>query len=101
MWGWLSSIVDSLASIVESVLEIPSLIIDFFTELLSYLNPFSENFILKILFDWISDLLKEIFVPDTALINQQFNNTISNLKGRLGITMYNLDNLFDKSAKNL
>lgn len=68
-------------------------------DLLSYLNPFSENFILKILFDWIKDLIYEVFVPDTELINEQFNNTVSNLKGRLGITMYNLDNLFDTSAK--
>lgn len=56
---------------------------------------------MKILFDWISDLIYEVFVPDTELINQQFNNTVSNLKGRLGITMYNLDNLFEDSAAPL
>lgn len=119
MWGFLSGIVDKLTDIVEGIFSLPSLIvdgitkylnpfsedfilipiIDFFTELLSYLNPFSEDFILKILFDWIAGLLEDLFVPDTQLINQQFNNTISNLKGRIGITMYNLDNLFDTSAK--
>ena len=72
---------------------------EFLVEISDYLNPFSDNFILKIFFEWIKELLEEIFIPDTEAINTQFNNTISNLKGRLGITMYNLDNLFDKSAK--
>lgn len=51
-------------------------IIDFFSNLISYVNPLSENFLGKKLIELFSDLLKYLFVPTQdqfSEINDKFN----------------------------
>lgn len=116
----MSSVVDWLTNIAESILQIPieigkkiaeifepildwlnptsdnfilKKILDFFIELLSYLNPFSDKFILKILFDWISDLLHKIFVPDTEKLKSQFDLMLEHISSKLGLSFDTLNEL--------
>ena len=48
-------------------------------ELLSYINPFSENFFVYKLIELLGDLLQGLFVPD----ENYFNSNIENLKTSL------------------
>lgn len=52
---------------------------------MSYLNPFSDNFILKIFFEWITDLLETIFVPDVEQIRSDFNTMLNTTREKLGL----------------
>jgi len=56
-------------------------VLDFFGELLSYINPFSDNFILKKLFEWTGnfftalwDLFVSLFVPEEDYFSQKIDN---------------------------
>lgn len=46
----------------------------------------------------IVDGIKSIFVPDTAVIEAQFNETMGGLRERLGIDVFDLDSLFSASS---
>lgn len=51
-------------------------IIDFLANIISYINPFHENFLGKKLVQLIGDLLKGLFVPQEDF----FSNTTNELK---------------------
>ena len=99
MWGWLSSVVDWLADIVESIISLPIKIGEaiggIFYDLFNWLNPFSDDFILKIFFEWITDLLKEIFVPDTEQIKSNFNDMLESVSNSFGISFDSLEEFTD------
>ena len=71
----MSGIIDKLTSIVEGVVSLPITIAEYLLQ-----------------------ILHEIFVPDTDVINQQFNTTMENLKEKIGVTIFDLDNLFSSSG---
>lgn len=61
-------------------------VLDFFVTLLDCLNPFSENFFLKVLFEWIGnffsalwDLFIGLFVPE----EDYFTNKINDMKYKI------------------
>ncbi len=59
---------------------------NFFADLLDYLNPFSENFILKILFNWIGNFftaLWELFVGLFVPEENYFTDRINDMKYRV------------------
>ena len=43
--------------------------------------------------------IKDIFVPDTAVIEQEFNALLDKLEDKMGIFQYDLDNLFADSMQ--
>lgn len=54
-------------------------VISFLGELLSYINPFSENFFVYKLIDLLGDLLQWLFVPEDGY----FDNQINDLKAKI------------------
>ena len=61
-------------------------VLNFLGNILSYLNPFSENFILKTLFEWIGnfftslwDFFIRLFVPE----DDYFSNKINDMKNKI------------------
>lgn len=46
----------------------------------------------------ILDGIKDIFIPDTAVIEAEFNSLLDSIKMKLGIDIYDLDNLFQSST---
>lgn len=46
----------------------------------------------------IVDGIKGLFVPDTAVIEAKFNDTMGGLKERLGIDVFDMDSLFSASS---
>ena len=83
--SWFSSIIDSIINLPNRILEGLATTIENITQILSYLNPLSDNFILKDLLDWLNpfsenffvykliellgDLLEFLFVPSEDVIN--------------------------------
>lgn len=51
-------------------------VLNFFTDIISYINPFSENFFGYKLIEFLGDLLKKLFVPSEDRIDA-IKNTIS------------------------
>ena len=47
---------------------------------------------------YLIEILEDIFVPDTEVINQQFNTTMNNLKNKIGINIYDLNLLFSSAG---
>ena len=97
----MSSIVDFIASILESIISLPLKIVEAFG-----LDTLFENVTnwLKDIFDKIVDLpktildgIKSIFIPDVAEINTLFNETMQDLKNKIGIEVFDLENLFSSS----
>lgn len=70
MWGWLSGIGSKLSSLKESIVSLPASLIKG---------------------------IKGIFVPDTEVIQGEFDKLLGGLKSKLGIDVYNFDNLFSSS----
>lgn len=97
----MSRIVDFIASILESIISLPLKIVEAFG-----LDTLFENVTnwLKDIFNKIADLpitilngIKSIFIPDTVEINNQFNSTMQDLKNKIGIEVFDLENLFSSS----
>lgn len=49
-------------------------VIDFLGNIISYVNPLSENFLGKKIVELVRDVLVDIFVPDNELINSKIEN---------------------------
>ena len=93
MWGWLDSVVDGLASIWQSISDIPSKIADKLSNFFSDL----KDAILG-LPDLILEGIKGIFIPDTAEIEAKLDATVDNISSQLGVQFNTLDRLFDREV---
>ena len=54
-------------------------------ELLSYINPFSENFFVYKLIDLLEDLLKNLFIPSTEFLTDWFDELKEWIENKFGI----------------
>ena len=71
----MSSVVDGLSSIWESIKNLPSAIID-----------------------GILEGIKSIFIPDTDEIESKLDATVDNISSQLGVQFNTLDRLFDREV---
>ena len=63
-------------------------VISFLSDLLSYINPFSENFIGYKLIELLGDLLKWLFIPSDDYFTSNFNNMKDSLLSKLSYSSY-------------
>lgn len=77
--SWLSKIFNSILNIPNSIVQglaVPINVIkgllDNIFNLLDVLNPFSENFILKLLFEELGEFLKGLFVPSLDCFSELY-----------------------------
>ena len=64
-------------------------------EVLSYINPFSENFFVYKLIDLLIDALKSLFIPEEGFLSNYFNELKEWFSARLGFLSYPLDLILD------
>ena len=64
-------------------------------DILSYINPFSENFFAYKLVELIVDGLKSLFIPEDNFFSNYFNELNDWFSERLGFLYYPLDLIFD------
>lgn len=93
MWGWLNSVVDGLASVWQSLSDIPSKIAD---KLSSFFSDLKDAILG--LPNLILEGIKDIFIPDTAVIEANLDATVDNISSQLGVQFNTLDRLFDREA---
>lgn len=60
-------------------------------EVLSFINPFSENFFVYKLLELLSDLLKSLFVPSSEFMSQWFTDISDYFEEAFGILYYPVD----------
>lgn len=60
-------------------------------EVLSFINPFSENFFVYKLLELLSDLLKSLFVPSSEFMSQWFTDISDYFEDAFGILYYPVD----------
>lgn len=60
-------------------------------ELLSYINPFSENFFVYQLINLLGDLIIKLFIPDTNFFSEWVTNMNNWLSDRLGLLYFPVD----------
>lgn len=68
---------------------------DTIKEVLSYINPFSENFFVYKLLELLKDLLMSLFVPSEEFLNNWINEMNTWLSDRLGALYYPIDIVVD------
>lgn len=61
---------------------------NFLTSIVSYINPFSENFFVYKLIDLLFDLLTLLFVPSSDYFSNKFDNLKANFANRLSYQSY-------------
>ena len=66
---------------------------DFLGNILSYINPFSENFFAYKLLELLGNLLRGLFVPESGFFENQFNTMFNTIKSKLPIAA--LTDIFD------
>lgn len=64
-------------------------------EVLSYINPFSENFFVYKLIDLLIDAIKSLFIPSNDFFNNYFNELMKWFSDRLGFLSYPLELILD------
>ena len=64
-------------------------------EVLSYINPFSENFFVYKLIELLINALKSLFIPGDGFLNNYFNELKEWFSARLGFLSYPLDLILD------
>lgn len=64
-------------------------------EVLSYINPFSENFFVYKLIELLINALKSLFIPEDGFLNNYFNELKDWFSVRLGFLAYPLDLILD------
>lgn len=64
-------------------------------EVLSYINPFSENFFVYKLIELLINALKSLFIPEDGFLNNYFNELKEWFSARLGFLAYPLDLILD------
>lgn len=64
-------------------------------EVLSYINPFSENFFVYKLIDLLIDALKSLFIPDNDFLTNYFNELKEWFSDKLGFLSYPLELILD------
>ena len=64
-------------------------------EVLSYINPFSENFFVYKLIDLLVDALKSLFIPQDDFFNTYFEELKTWFSDRLGFLSYPLELILD------
>lgn len=60
-------------------------------EIVSYLNPFSENFFVYRMLELLGELLKDLFVPDSDYIVSYVNDLNEFFSDRFGLIYYPFD----------
>lgn len=64
-------------------------------EMLSYINPFSENFFVYKLIELLIEMLKSLFIPSNEFFNTFFTDLNSWFSDRFGFLYYPLELFFD------
>ena len=64
-------------------------------DVLSYINPFSENFFVYKLIDLLVDALKSLFIPEEGFLNSYFEELMDWFSDRLGFLSYPLELILD------
>lgn len=64
-------------------------------EILSYINPFSENFFAYKLLELLGELLKNLFIPSSEFMQEWISDLSSFLKDRLGFLTYPVSLIID------
>lgn len=64
-------------------------------EVLSYINPFSENFFVYKLIELLINALKSLFIPGDGFLNNYFNELKEWFSARLGFLSYPLELILD------
>ena len=133
LWNWFINLSDQIGdisnSVGEKISDIFSPLWDFITNILSWLNPFSENFILLKLWEFLSDilsylnpfsdnffgnilvekigtLLKNIFIPDEDYFSNKIADLKSNLNNKIGYqdyidTLQNIENVQESNIGDI
>lgn len=60
-------------------------------DVLSYINPFSENFFVYKLIDLLINALKSLFIPSNNFLSNYFNELLNWFSDRLGFLSYPLE----------
>lgn len=64
-------------------------------EVISYINPFSENFFVYKLIDLLIDALKSLFIPGEGFLDTYFSELLNWFSDRLGFLSYPLELILD------
>ncbi len=64
-------------------------------DLLSYINPFSENFFVYKLIDLLINALKSLFIPSDNYLSTYFDDLLNWFSDRLGFLAYPLELILD------
>jgi len=70
-------------------------------EVLSYINPFSENFFVYKLIDLLVDAIKSLFIPSDEFLGSFFDNLKKWFSDRLGFLFYPFELILDVLDKML
>lgn len=63
-------------------------VINFLSDILSYINPFSQNFFVYKLIELLGNMLKWLFVPDDNFFSSHFGEIKETLQNKLGYQGY-------------
>lgn len=91
----LQSSINEQTEVQEEQLETSKGIWGTLKDVLSYINPFSENFFVYKLIDLLIDALKSLFIPDDTFLNTYFSDLLNWFSDRLGFLSYPLELIFD------
>ena len=86
LWDFIVNVLDWLNPVSDNF--ILKKLINLITIILDYLNPFSENFFGKKLVELIGDLLKYLFIPSDDYFSSNFENIKTNFSNRLSYQSY-------------
>ena len=90
----------ALGDILQGISNLPSKIIEGFTDFFDSVGDFFDNFTAWFtdLPNKITDILKSIFVPDEGYIEEAFDDFLADLKTKFGINTDVFYNLFNSST---
>lgn len=91
LWDFITNILDWLNPFSENF--ILKKLWDFLITIVDYLNPFSENFIGKYIVEAIGNILQFLFIPEDGFFENEVNNIKENLSSKIPYQDY--INLFE------
>lgn len=80
---------------IKEQTEVSKNIFEKIVDILSYINPFSENFFVYKLIELLIEMLKSLFIPSNEFFNTFFTDLNSWFSDRFGFLYYPLELFFD------
>lgn len=101
MWNWLSSIVDFLAGIIESISQIPELIWNFFEGAFNNIVQFLSSIFNSLVSipEQIFSFIKRIFIPDSDKIQESIDLLSNKFKDKFGLNSYDLSGILGTESE--